>query len=103
MVMCTPREVDDHNVTTLPHSERSSAVGLDCTDQPQPRELVIRVRALIPYARYELHHTGQESRWRKCGATDCCSRSDLLEPRFWITSGLPTRTKPLARRTLRVR
>ncbi len=31
--MCTPREVDDHNVTTLPHSERSSAVGPDSTDQ----------------------------------------------------------------------
>jgi len=25
---------------------------------------------------------------------------DLLEARFWITSELPTRTKPLARRTL---
>jgi hypothetical protein len=33
-----------------------------CDPEPQLRELVIRVRALIPYARYELHHTGQESR-----------------------------------------
>ncbi len=31
--------------------------------KPQLRELVIRVRALIPYARYELHRTGQGSRW----------------------------------------
>jgi hypothetical protein len=32
----------------------------------------------------------QKSRSRKCVATVCCSRSDLLEPRFWIASGLPT-------------
>ncbi len=29
-------------------------------------------------------------------------RSDLLQARFWTVSELPTRTKPLARRTLRV-
>ena len=28
------------------------------------------------------------------------STQDFPQARFWITSGLPTRTKPLARRTL---
>jgi hypothetical protein len=53
-----------------------------CDPKPQLRVLVIRVRALIPYARYELHHTGQKFRSRKCGVAESLSLSDLLEPRF---------------------
>jgi transcriptional regulator len=35
----------------------------------------------------------QKSGWGKCGATVCCSRFDLLEPRFWTaTDASPPKT-----------
>jgi hypothetical protein len=32
----------------------------------------------------------QKSAWGKRGCTERCSHSYVLEPRFWIASGLPT-------------
>src|SRR5439155_11607503 len=44
----------------------------------------------------------QKSASEKCDAAEFRLRLDLFEARFWIVSELPTRTKPLVRRTLRV-
>ncbi len=38
---------------------------------------------LNAYRAGEISLTGPKSRWRKCGAPEHCSRSDLRERRFW--------------------
>src|SRR5271169_5973537 len=35
-----------------------------------------------------LNGAGQKAAWRKCGVTERCLRSDLLEPRMWLVTGI---------------
>jgi len=49
------------------------------------RELFPSHGRLWTYGPGRIHiDSGQKSASRKCAAAECCSRSDLLEPRFWF-------------------